>query len=132
MARPADGDQVLLIEDDPWVQSVLAELLQDEGYTVSRALTSREGLRLAEHVQPALIILDLHLPDTPGIDLLRTLKDRPTTREVPVLVVSAYPQLLEECHGCADGVHSKPFDVTALLDHVRQLVRGSAASIPPR
>jgi DNA-binding response OmpR family regulator len=126
----AAPERVLLIEDDPWVQSVLAELLHDEGYAVSRALTSRDGLRMAEQLRPALIVLDLRMPDTPGVELLRTLKSRAATREVPVLVVSAHPELLEHCRDCADGVHPKPFDVTELIEHVQQLV-GPVSAIPP-
>jgi CheY-like chemotaxis protein len=126
MNQPAAPERVLLIEDDPWVQSVLAELLHDEGYTISRALTSRDGLRMTEQLKPALIVLDLRMPDTPGVELLRTLKDRPATRDIPVLVLSAHPELLEHCRDCADGVHRKPFDLTELIDHVQQLVRPAA------
>jgi CheY-like chemotaxis protein len=131
MNHPAAPQRVLLIEDDPWVQSVLAELLHDEGYAISRALTSRDGLRMSEQLRPALIVLDLRMPDTPGVELLRTLKDRAATRDIPVLVLSAHPELLEHCRDCADGVHRKPFDVTALIEHVQQLVRPVAAT-PPR
>src|SRR5689334_7626611 len=59
MNRSAAPERVLLIEDDPWVQSLLAELLEDEGYVISRALTGREGLRMSEQLKPALIVLDL-------------------------------------------------------------------------
>ena len=128
----ADADRVLLIDDDPWVRSVLDELLRDEGYRVVRAATGGEGLRLAEQTRPAVILLDLHLPDTPGVQMLRTLKDRAATREIPVLVVSAHPELLRECQDCAEGVHSKPFDLTALLDHVRRLLPGASATRSPR
>jgi DNA-binding response OmpR family regulator len=131
MTRSAAPQRVLLIEDDPWVQSLLAELLTDEGYMVSRALTSREGLRISEQLKPALIVLDLRMPDTPGVELLRTLKQRAATRDTPVLVVSGHPELLENCRDCADGVHRKPFDVTELIEHVHRLVR-PAASTPPR
>jgi DNA-binding response OmpR family regulator len=129
--QTAASKRVLLIEDDPWVQSLLAELLHDEGYAISRALTSRDGLRMAHQLRPALIVLDLRMPDTPGIELLRTFKGRIETRDIPVLVVSAHPELLENCRDCADGVHRKPFDVTALVEHVQQLVRRVAA-IPPQ
>ena len=132
MQHPTDRKRVLLIEDDPWVQSVLAELLRDEGYAVSRAVTGGEGLRLAEQSRPAVILLDLQLPDKPGIQMLRTLKDRAGTREIPVLVVSAHPELLHHCQDCADGVHSKPFDVTALLDNVQRLVHGPSAATSGR
>ena len=129
MNQPAAPEPVLLIEDDPWVQSVLAELLSDEGYAVSRALTSREGLRIAEQLKPALIVLDLRMPDTPGVDLLRELKRRAATRDIPVLVLSGHPELLEDCRDCADGLHRKPFDVTELIEHVQQLVRPISATL---
>jgi DNA-binding response OmpR family regulator len=132
MQHAADRNRVLLIEDDPWVQSVLAELLRDEGYAVSRATTGGEGLRLAEQTRPAVILLDLHLPDTPGIQMLRRLKERAATRETPVLVVSAHADLLEQCQNCADGVHSKPFDVGALLAHIQYLVRTPSTATSSR
>jgi DNA-binding response OmpR family regulator len=130
MQRCPDSNRVLLIEDDPWVQSILAELLTDEGYHVARALTGHQGLRLAEQFRPALIVLDLQMPDASGRDVLRTLKDCPTTRHIPVLVVSAHLELLRECEGCAEGVHRKPFDVTALLAHVQRLVPGPPPAAP--
>jgi DNA-binding response OmpR family regulator len=129
--NPAARERVLLIEDDPWVQSLLAELLHDEGYAISRALTSRDGLKMTEQLRPALIVLDLRMPDSPGVELLRTLNGRTATRDTPVLVVSAHPELLEGCRDCADGVHRKPFDISELIEHVHQLVRAMPAPASP-
>jgi two-component system response regulator (stage 0 sporulation protein F) len=110
---------VLIIDDDVWIRSVMTEILVAEGYAVAEATDGQAGLELAEQLQPAVIVLDLALPGRSGLEVLRELKDRQPTQDIPVLVVSAYALLLlgkDARH--ADGVLQKPFDVAELLAYV--------------
>jgi two-component system response regulator (stage 0 sporulation protein F) len=107
---------VLIIDDDVWIRSVMAETLVAEGYAVAGATNGQAGLELAEQLQPAVIVLDLALPGRSGLEVLQELKHRRPTHEIPVLVVSAYAMLLlgkDARH--ADGVIQKPFDLAELL-----------------
>lgn len=107
---------ILVVEDDPWTRTTEAALLAGEGYAVVEARNGEEGLRLAEQHHPDLVLLDLALPSTSGLSVLRELKDRASTHDVPVVIVSAYGDLLsEEDARETQGVLNKPFDYDALV-----------------
>ena len=113
---------VLIIEDDTAIRGMVADLLSGEGYAVLEAADSREGLRCAQQRKPDLILLDLGLPLTLGLDLLETLRSNQETRHIPVVVVSGHRELgRQEISGLA-GLIEKPFDLANLLDHVERLV----------
>lgn len=82
------GRRVLLVEDDPRLQAVLAEYLVLEGYEAMLAYNGDDGLRLARQHRPDVVILDLVLPRRSGTDVLRMLKAGVDTRDIPVLVMS--------------------------------------------
>jgi CheY-like chemotaxis protein len=115
---------VLVVEDDPWTRTVTTALLAGEGYAVIEAKNGEEGLAgVAEH-EPDVVLLDLALPTMSGLDVLRELKDTPTTAATPVLIVSAYASLIgEEDRGQAEAVIQKPFDCDELVGWVDQAVR---------
>ena len=102
----------------------MAEFLTDEGLAVEQAGDGRTGLRLAEQLQPDLILLDLALPIRSGLEVLEQLKRRRPTRDIPILIVSAYATILVgEATERADGVLPKPVDLKQLLDRVNHLVK---------
>jgi CheY-like chemotaxis protein len=103
---------VLVIDDDAWIRSVIAEFLADEGYSVIQAGDSSSGLKLAERLQPDVILLDLALPMRSGLEVLERLRELQPTREIPVIVVSACAMLLVGDHaGRTDGVVHTPIDL---------------------
>ena len=81
-AAPA---RILLVEDDPAVRELVAQLLAAQGYDVATAASGDEALELALTVDPALVLLDLMLPGIDGYTVLRELRAR---SEVPVIVLS--------------------------------------------
>ena len=98
------GDMVLLIiEDDPRYAHVLADLAHDNNFKVLIAATGDEGLALANDYYPTAISLDVFLPDMLGWTVLSQLKQNPTTRHIPVQIVT-----LEEDpqHGLSRGAFS--------------------------
>jgi CheY-like chemotaxis protein len=120
-ASAAAASRVLVIDNDPSVRSLLCDLLDDEGYRVGGAADGRSGLELARREQPDTIVLDLALPEVSGIDVLHALKADAATRDIAVLVVSAYTQALSPADAASiDGVLEKPFDLDDLLGQVRQ------------
>jgi CheY-like chemotaxis protein len=115
---------VLVIDDDAWIRSVIADFLIQDGFLVEQAADGTTGLRIAEHFQPDVILLDLALPMRSGLEVLQQLRRRLPTREIPVIIVSAYAMLLLGSGGTyrEDGPR-KRLDLKQLLDHVNQMVR---------
>ena len=112
---------VLVIEDDPWTRTITTALLAGEGFAVVEAKNGEEGLNQARAHIPDAILLDLALPTKSGLEVLRELKSDPPTRDIPVIVVSAYGSLMSEtdAHQAA-GVVQKPFDYDDLVGHVER------------
>jgi two-component system, cell cycle response regulator DivK len=120
--------RVLLVEDDAWIRTFLCDVLSDAGYTVLEAADGRTGLRLAEQERPQLMLLDLAMPEFTGMDVLTELRRNAWARKLPVLILSAYANLLAVRRaGPVAGVLGKPVDVSELLlaiDHALNAVDG--------
>jgi DNA-binding response OmpR family regulator len=115
MVDNSERSMVLVVDDDPWIRLLMRDLLTDEGYAVLEASNGSAALRLAERHPPAVVLLDLVLPEQSGLELLTVLKSTPATAHVPVIVVTARSDLLARATELADGVVAKPFDVEELL-----------------
>lgn len=118
------GRRVLIVEDDPSVRTLLSEMLKLEGYEVDHAEDGGAALDRARKERPDLVILDMMLPVASGEEVVRAFWDDQATVGVPILIVSAkyaemdtYRQLLGD-----DKVFPKPFDETALLAKVKELI----------
>src|SRR5258706_664438 len=74
---------VLVVEDDPWIRSLMADLLAGEGYSVVQASDGKAGLDMAEERDPDVILLDLAMPQKSGPDVLHELNSREPTRDNP-------------------------------------------------
>jgi CheY-like chemotaxis protein len=80
---------VLLVEDDPNTRDMLRRSMEKEGWTVHQAENGRLGLeRLSEGI-PALILLDLMMPEMDGFSFMQELRRRPECRSVPVIIITA-------------------------------------------
>jgi len=121
--------RVLVVEDDPSVRGLLHTLLSAEGYDVTTASDGLAGLVKAATTRPALILLDLMMPDLGGMRVLEELREDPTLADTPVLVVTgkvdAVPAMRELVG--QDSVFVKPFAVAQLLDRVGEVTGGAAA-----
>ena len=118
-ARPTT---ILVVEDDPWIRSLLTDLLPTEGYDVEEASNATGALRAAREHHPDVVLLDLALPEMSGLDVLRELRGDRATAGLPVIVASAYTDQLEATDAPrADVVVQKPFDLTDLLDQIERL-----------
>jgi DNA-binding response OmpR family regulator len=118
----------LVVEDDVFVLSALAELLSEEGYDVHTATNGFSALRQAVDIRPSVILLDLLLPERSGNDVLVELRNEPATRDVAIVVVTGHPEGLSEAQLAeTDGMVSKPFDVAELLKTVHRAVQRAAA-----
>jgi DNA-binding response OmpR family regulator len=121
----------LIVEDDPATRALEEILLEADGFAVLTAKNGEEGIRLARERCPAVILLDLALPSASGFDVLKTLKSSVDTAEIPVVLISAYANLVENCatRG-ASGCVQKPFDIDELVSEVRLACGQSRVSRP--
>lgn len=121
--------QVLVVEDDPSVRGLLHTLLSAEGYDVATASDGLAGLVKATASKPALVLLDLMMPDLGGVRVLEELRDDPELAHIPVIVVTgkvdAVPGMRELLGD--DNVFVKPFAVTELLTRVGDVTGGPIA-----
>jgi two-component system OmpR family response regulator len=117
---------ILVVEDDPSVRGLLQTLLAAEGYDVSTASDGLAGLVKASNRRPALMLLDVMMPDLGGIRVLEELRSDPEMADVPVIVVTgkleAVPALARELG--EDSVFAKPFGVAELLARVAEVTGG--------
>ena len=82
--------QVLVIEDNLLSLKLIGAIIAAQGYTVLEAATGELGLELARQHHPALIVMDIQLPDISGLDVTRTLKADPDTADIAVIGTSAH------------------------------------------
>jgi signal transduction histidine kinase/CheY-like chemotaxis protein len=112
--------QVLCIDDDPDVIEILRKYLVPEGYSVAGALSGDEGIELAAKVKPALITLDIMMPKKDGWQVLRELKQNPSTKDIPVIIHSIVDNKpLAMSLGAVD-VMTKPTEPKRLLALVKK------------
>lgn len=114
--------RVLVVEDSEVIRRVIQVILAGEGYEVLVADSGTRALALARRHRPHAVTLDLSLPDLDGLEVLRRLKADPETRSIPVIVLSAFADILATSERSqATRVMTKPFDVEELLDCVGDL-----------
>lgn len=87
---PNPPKKVLIIEDDTFLHELCKKKFMHAGYGVVSAFAGHDGLNKIKKEQPALILLDLLLPEMDGLDLLQQLKNNPTTAQIPVIIMSNY------------------------------------------
>jgi len=118
--------RILVIEDEPDLQKILAYNLRKEGYEVLQALDGSEGLRAAKAQKPDMVLLDLMLPDLPGTEVCKALKAEAATRDIPILMLTAKGEEIDRVLGFELGAEDyvvKPFSVRELLLRVQAILR---------
>jgi CheY-like chemotaxis protein len=111
------GETILVVDDNPVNSKLLRVLLASEGYDVRVAGNGRELVRVLAGFSPRLILMDLQLPGSDGLELTRALRRDPAMRDVIIVAITAYatPSDAERAaqSGC-DGFLAKPIDTRAL------------------
>jgi two-component system alkaline phosphatase synthesis response regulator PhoP len=114
---------VLVVEDESSIASFVALYLKNAGYAVKTAATGSEALSLVAAAQPALIVLDLMLPDIDGIEICRRIRK---TSDVPILMLTARDEDVDKIIGLevgADDYLTKPFNPRELVARVKSILR---------
>ena len=82
---------VLLVDDDEHIDKMIACLFELKGIHMEVAKSGEEGLETLKRLKPAAIILDLMMPGMDGFEFCRQLKGKPETKDIPIIILSAYP-----------------------------------------
>ena len=124
-------EPVLLIEDEENIASFVAMYLEKEGYVVEIAATGGDGLARAEKLKPAVIILDIMLPDIDGFEVCRSLRH---DSDVPIIMLTARDTATDKVVGLelgADDYITKPFEPRELVARVKSVLRRSSGTVKP-
>jgi DNA-binding response OmpR family regulator len=115
--------RILVIDDDPDIGIMIKMMLEYKGYSVSVAVRADQAEEMMGEESFDLIIMDMLLSGTNGIDLCSELKKNGKTAHLPVIMISAHPNAKEICmQAGADEFISKPFDMQEILSKIQQLV----------
>ena len=118
--------KALVIDDEENIIELIKLGLKYEGFQVESAADGSEGLTAAQRIDPDVIILDLMLPGMDGLEVCQQLRLNPTTRDIPVLMLTAKGQVHDKVTGLeigADDYLPKPFDFEELVARIRAILR---------
>lgn len=122
MAGPTQLQRVLIVDDDPACRVLMEAIFEAHGFGVTATDSVIGASALITQSRPDVIMLDLALPYRSGASWLAQLKANPATAGIPVIILSAMPDLLpRERRGLAQAVMQKPFRTSELLETVRML-----------
>src|SRR5262245_15030642 len=119
----ANSAPILVVEDESSIASFVALYLKNAGYGVRTAATGGEALQAMEGESPALIVLDLMLPDIDGIEVCRRIR---AGSDVPILMLTARDEDVDKIIGLevgADDYMTKPFNPRELVARVKSILR---------
>jgi DNA-binding response OmpR family regulator len=119
----AAAPSILVVEDEQSIASFVALYLKNAGYSVRTAANGAEALTQVAAEQPALIVLDLMLPDIDGIEVCRRIRTR---SEIPILMLTARDEDVDKIIGLevgADDYMTKPFNPRELVARVKSILR---------
>ncbi len=123
---------ILVVEDEPAIQELIAVNLERAGHDVTRALTAAEAERVIRGVLPDLIVLDWLLPDMPGTALARKLRADTRSKEIPIIMLTARAGEQDQVEGLeagADDYITKPFSPRELLARIKAVLRRRAPQL---
>lgn len=124
-AADTSSVRILIVDDDEQVRGFLRRLLLRSGYTVEESGTAAGAMELVRANPPDLVLLDLHLPDRSGHEVLEEIRAEPATRLLPVVMLTGSTSPAEKIRAQAEGVTdflAKPFSPEELVPRVRALV----------
>ena len=119
------GEVILIVEDNEKNRILARDMLESRGYETLETTTGEEGIRVAREHQPALVLLDIHLPGIDGIETFRRLRADPATAAIPVIAVTASAMPDDRAHIEEVGFDrylSKPINIKLFLETVKEVI----------
>ena len=124
------NELILIIEDNEKNRKLVRDVLQVKGYKTVETETAEEGIKLAIEQLPALILMDIQLPGMDGITALKRLKADATTKNIPVIAVTASAMTYKRQTMLAegfDGYQTKPISVKDFLGEIERVLASHAS-----
>lgn len=118
--------RVLVVDDDPHVLQLLRVNFELEGYDVVSANNGEEALKVIASKKPDILVCDIMMPGMDGLEVVRRVRSKGSTKDLPIVMVSAKAQQGDVAAGDdagADAYVTKPFDPQDLLDVVERLLK---------
>jgi len=118
--------KVLAIDDDESILTLFDTILPKEGFTVVSTPRGGTGITMAHDEKPDIIILDLGLPDIPGMEVCRVMRQDPLIKHIPILMLTAQNSVQDKVKGLelgADDYLPKPFEPKELVARIRAILR---------
>lgn len=115
--------KILFIDDDPVTLELMGQAAKLLGHQAVLARSGKQALQLVEAEMPGMVFLDLMMPDMDGLAVLKKLKTKESTKEIPVIILSAGASLDDSvvCENAgAQGYLLKPVPLQTLLDHIKR------------
>jgi DNA-binding response OmpR family regulator len=117
---------IICIEDEPEMIDLIQLILTRRGFEVTGATGGKEGITLVREKRPDLVLLDLMMPDMDGWEVYQQMKAEESTRNIPVIVVTAKAQNIDKVLGLhiakVDDYIAKPFSPQELIDSVEKVL----------
>jgi CheY-like chemotaxis protein/phosphoribosyl 1,2-cyclic phosphodiesterase len=126
---PVVGARLLVVDDDPLLRRLAVKVLAKYGHTVSEAENGREALKIIGRQPPDLVILDLEMPEMPGLEVLRKLRSKPATARLPVLILTVSGNEAATSASFEAGATdylTKPFSIPQLTARVHACLERAA------
>lgn len=124
---------IYIVEDDESIREIETIALKNSNYIVSAFESAKEFYKKLDELVPDLILLDVMLPDESGYDIVRKLRKRPATQDIPIIMVTAKTtemDMIKGLDGGADDYIKKPFSIMELITRVKALLRRTAKEEP--
>ena len=124
---------IYIVEDDESIREIETIALKNSNYIVSAFENAKEFYKKLDELVPDLILLDVMLPDESGYDIVRKLRKRPATQDIPIIMVTAKTtemDMIKGLDGGADDYIKKPFSIMELITRVKTLLRRTAKDEP--
>jgi len=115
----SEPKKVLVIEDEPYLCDLIADVLEAEGHQPSKAANGLDALSRVAESKPQLILLDLMMPVMDGWEFMTALRSNPDWQDIPIVIITAvYDIARTQQESGASAVITKPFDIDQLVDVV--------------
>lgn len=126
--------RILIVDDEPSVRDLIRDTLELEDHEVVEAVDGPSALEVLSADQlPDCVVLDIMMPGISGLDVLTELRARPSTKELPVILLTAMSDDATTWAGWSAGANvflPKPFDPGALLDWIERVLEGGGEMEP--
>jgi two-component system, OmpR family, phosphate regulon response regulator PhoB len=131
MKKAPRGQLVLIVEDHEDTQACVAQQLEDYGFEVLTASDGESAMRLMRERRPALVYLDMNLPNVSGYDVCEQIRTDPLLQDIPVVMTSAQTSVSVRAsciEAGADAFVPKPFQLDVFAEMIGRMVSGNASN----